>query len=165
MDLDHFKAYNDTHGHPAGDTLLAQTATAWQRLLRAGDTLARLGGEEFAVLLPNCTSSDAARLADTLLRAMPHAQTSSAGITQWAGDTADTLLARADAALYHAKHSGRNRTHTATTGGTGGGGGGGGGTGISANADSAQAGASTPPGLNNAGGDRPTRLYVPPRSA
>lgn len=115
LDLDHFKIYNDTHGHPAGDALLRDTTTAWARLLRTDDTLARLGGEEFAVLLPNCTGPDATSLAHTLLRAVPHGQTCSAGVTQWSGDTAEQLLARADTALYHSKNTGRARVELATT--------------------------------------------------
>ena len=115
LDLDHFKAYNDTHGHPAGDSLLRDATTAWARLLRTDDTLARVGGEEFAVLLPNCTGPDATQLARALLRAVPHGQTCSAGVTQWSGDTAEQLLARADTALYRAKNSGRARVELATS--------------------------------------------------
>ena len=59
LDLDCFKDYNDTHGHPAGDRLLRETATAWRDELRAGDFLARVGGEEFALLLPATNSRDA----------------------------------------------------------------------------------------------------------
>jgi diguanylate cyclase (GGDEF)-like protein len=113
LDLDHFKAYNDAHGHPAGDALLRETATAWQRQLRVDDLLARTGGEEFAVLLPACSATDAARLAQALLRAVPRGQTCSAGVAQWRGGSPDELLARADAALYAAKAGGRDRVETA----------------------------------------------------
>jgi Diguanylate cyclase, GGDEF domain/CHASE domain len=59
LDLDHFKAYNDQHGHQAGDRLLKACAAAWQSRLRKTDLLARYGGEEFAVLLPDCALDDA----------------------------------------------------------------------------------------------------------
>ena len=61
LDLDHFKAYNDLHGHQAGDSHLRRTAAAWRRELRAIDVLARYGGEEFGVLLPSCDIKEAAR--------------------------------------------------------------------------------------------------------
>lgn len=115
LDLDHFKAYNDTRGHAAGDLLLRQTGAAWQQLLRTGDLLARVGGEEFAVLLPDCPADAAARLAAGLLRAVPDGQTCSAGAAQYAGDDPEQLLARADAALYRAKSTGRNHVQTAPT--------------------------------------------------
>ncbi len=113
LDLDHFKNYNDTRGHAAGDLLLRQAAHAWQRLLRADDVLARLGGEEFAVLLPDCPAGGAARLAAGLLRAVPDGQTCSAGVAQYAGDPPEQLLNRADDALYRAKNTGRDRVETA----------------------------------------------------
>ncbi|MBI4942276.1 MAG: GGDEF domain-containing protein [Actinobacteria bacterium] len=75
LDFDHFKTYNDTHGHPAGDTLLRQTVAAWRQVLRPGDTLARYGGEEFAVLLPGHDLDKAARTADALRQLLPAGQT------------------------------------------------------------------------------------------
>src|SRR5207342_811218 len=113
LDLDHFKTYNDTHGHPAGDSLLRHLANTWTARLRPSDVLARYGGEEFAVLLPKCDAADAARLADELRALVPAAQTCSAGVaTQTPGETAHALIARADAALYAAKTAGRNQTIT-----------------------------------------------------
>ena len=61
IDVDFFKVYNDTHGHLAGDSLLRKCAIAWDQELRAEDSLFRFGGEEFVVVLPDCTSSRAAR--------------------------------------------------------------------------------------------------------
>ncbi len=109
LDLDHFKAYNDSRGHTEGDALLVSVAAAWQRLLRADDVLVRMGGEEFAVLLRDCGAEDAARLAAGLLRCVPNGQTCSAGVAEWAGDTPEQLLTRADSALYRAKAEGRDR--------------------------------------------------------
>lgn len=110
LDLDKFKVYNDTHGHQAGDELLAAAATAWRPELRATDTLARYGGEEFAVLLPHSDLEGARIVVERLLAVVPLGQTASAGIAIWDGhERADELLARADSALYDAKHAGRAR--------------------------------------------------------
>jgi len=111
LDLDHFKAYNDAHGHPAGDSLLCHLVAAWSARLRPSDLLARYGGEEFAVLLPGCDVTDAARVADELRALVPADQTCSAGVTTWIhGESPGTLIARADTALYAAKTGGRNQT-------------------------------------------------------
>jgi diguanylate cyclase (GGDEF)-like protein/PAS domain S-box-containing protein len=118
-DLDHFKAFNDTHGHRAGDRLLKDFASAGQAALRAVDTLARWGGEEFAIALPNCPTDRAAAVLDRVRHAVPDGQTCSIGYATWNGtETADQLIDRADRALYTAKHSGRNRTTPATPGHT-----------------------------------------------
>jgi diguanylate cyclase (GGDEF)-like protein len=114
LDLDRFKAFNDAHGHPAGDRLLADTADAWRPIMRATDTLARYGGEEFAALLPHSDHAGAAAVVERLLAAVPLGQTASAGIAMWDGaESAAALLARADAALYEAKNAGRARAVTA----------------------------------------------------
>ena len=110
LDLDRFKAFNDQHGHQAGDQLLAATATAWRPALRATDTIARYGGEEFAVLLPHSDEEGARMVVERLLECVPLGQTASAGIAAWDGvESAQALLARADAALYEAKRTGRAR--------------------------------------------------------
>jgi diguanylate cyclase (GGDEF)-like protein len=110
LDLDHFKAFNDHHGHLAGDRLLKAAAAAWQAELRPGDLLARYGGEEFAVLLPGCDRDDAVEVLDRLRRAMPTGQTCSAGLALWNGEEVpNALLQRADQALYEAKRDGRDR--------------------------------------------------------
>jgi diguanylate cyclase (GGDEF)-like protein len=79
LDLDRFKAYNDTHGHPAGDRLLRGAAAAWGERLRTTDVLARYGGEEFAVLLPACDAASAEHVAEKLREAVPGAETCSIG--------------------------------------------------------------------------------------
>ena len=114
LDLDHFKSYNDTRGHQAGDAHLRRTAAAWRRQLRAVDVLARYGGEEFGVLLPATGLAEATDAIDRVRVATPHGETASAGVVQWDGhESADALLARADAALYQAKEAGRALTQAA----------------------------------------------------
>jgi diguanylate cyclase (GGDEF)-like protein len=114
LDLDHFKAFNDEHGHQAGDRLLRETTDAWRAELRTLDLLARYGGEEFGVILPGCRLDEAAATVERLRRLTPGGQTSSAGVATWDGrESADDFVARTDRALYAAKHAGRDRTTTA----------------------------------------------------
>jgi diguanylate cyclase (GGDEF)-like protein len=114
LDLDHFKAYNDEHGHLAGDRLLKQAAAAWAEELRAGDVLARLGGEEFGLLLPGCTPEHAAAVVERLRAATPAGQTCSAGLVSLRSrEPAEALMTRADDALYAAKQAGRDRLSVA----------------------------------------------------
>jgi diguanylate cyclase (GGDEF)-like protein len=109
-DLDAFKAYNDANGHPAGDELLRQVACSTRETLREGDVVARWGGEEFALALPNCPAREAEAVLERVRHAMPFDQTCSIGFATWDGrESADALMARVDAALYAAKRSGRNR--------------------------------------------------------
>jgi diguanylate cyclase (GGDEF)-like protein len=111
VDLDHFKAFNDRHGHQAGDRHLRRTAAAWRRELRTVDVLARYGGEEFGVLLPSCDLERAREVLDRVRAATPDGETASAGVVHYDGrETSDALLARADAALYQAKDAGRATT-------------------------------------------------------
>lgn len=110
LDLDGFKAFNDTRGHQAGDALLEEAAAAWRASLREGDLLARYGGDEFAALLPNCTLEEASVVLERLRAATPAGQTGSIGLAAWDGhERGDELVARADWALYEAKRTGRNR--------------------------------------------------------
>jgi diguanylate cyclase (GGDEF)-like protein len=110
IDLDNFKAYNDALGHPAGDSLLRECALAWADHLRTTDVLARIGGEEFGILLPGCPPADAFIVAERLRSAMPRGQTCSLGVATWDGtSTPSQLYSVADAALYRAKTSGRDR--------------------------------------------------------
>jgi diguanylate cyclase (GGDEF)-like protein len=110
LDLDHFKAYNDANGHPAGDALLAGAAVLWRRELRPTDILARYGGEEFAAVLPACSLEGAKVVVERIRAATPAGQTVSAGIAQWdGGEDGEALVTRADAALYAAKAAGRDR--------------------------------------------------------
>lgn len=109
LDLDHFKAFNDTYGHPAGDRLLKETAAAWRDQLRPGDLLARIGGEEFALLL-DCDIDDALEIVERLRETVSHNRTCSAGIAvRQPGETLDSVVTRADRALYEAKAIGRDR--------------------------------------------------------
>jgi diguanylate cyclase (GGDEF)-like protein/PAS domain S-box-containing protein len=111
VDLDHFKRFNDRHGHPAGDRLLMETAMAWREVLRANDFLARYGGEEFIVVLPDCSLESAHHVIERLRAATPDQETCSAGIARWDHrETPGALIERADGALYAAKAEGRDRT-------------------------------------------------------
>lgn len=111
IDLDHFKNYNDTHGHLGGDALLREFAAAAAECLREVDTLARWGGEEFVVALPGCTAEAAVAVADRIRGVVPRQQSCTIGIAQWRpGLLADDVIAQADAALYRGKQHGRNAT-------------------------------------------------------
>ena len=110
LDLDDFKALNDTSGHHAGDLHLRRLAAAWTAAVRGNDVLARYGGDEFALLLPDC---DAERALAVLrrMRLADEAGMFSAGVAQWDGvEGPSEFVKRADMATYEAKHSGRNRT-------------------------------------------------------
>ncbi|GHE07403.1 hypothetical protein GCM10011381_03480 [Klenkia taihuensis] len=110
LDLDHFKVFNDTRGHQAGDVLLQEFAAAASGCLREGDLIARWGGEEFAVALPDCPASEALVVAQRIIAAVPGGQTATVGVAQWVpGETVGEALGRADAALYEGKHAGRAR--------------------------------------------------------
>jgi diguanylate cyclase (GGDEF)-like protein len=114
LDLDHFKEFNDERGHQAGDRLLTEAAAAWGSVLRPYDVLARYGGEEFSLLLPDVEIEDAITLVERLRAATPAGVTCSAGVAEWDGsEDAETLVGRADAALYEAKRAGRNRVEAA----------------------------------------------------
>jgi diguanylate cyclase (GGDEF)-like protein len=116
LDADHFKAVNDRRGHAAGDELLRQLAEVLADQARGTDSVARVGGEEFAVLLPGSDLEGTRALADRVHRALADAGTVtvSVGIAASApGHDADMLLRLADDALYRAKREGRNRTAVA----------------------------------------------------
>ncbi|MGX9462544.1 GGDEF domain-containing protein [Shewanella sp. A14] len=115
IDIDHFKQINDNHGHLIGDKVLCELAQLLQSQMRNDDLLARWGGEEFVVVLPNTTITDASELAERLrLYIAQHniqgmALTISLGVAQYCvEDTTYSLLERADKALYQAKSQGRN---------------------------------------------------------
>lgn len=122
IDLDHFKQINDRYGHSAGDDALRWFAKTLNNTLRQSDIAARLGGEEFSVLLPETTLDNAEHLAERIrlaLSATPvttgdatFSITTSIGVagTTDSKTTIEILLARADRALYEAKEGGRNRT-------------------------------------------------------
>jgi diguanylate cyclase (GGDEF)-like protein len=127
FDLDHFKQVNDTHGHPTGDRVLVAATRAVEQNLRESDVFARVGGEEFAVLLPNTNEEGAVDFAERLRAALQaisplalavDAQISASfGVVEYDHDsddpTGENLIAGADAALYNAKWLGRNRVFSA----------------------------------------------------
>ncbi|MEW6583633.1 MAG: GGDEF domain-containing protein, partial [Actinomycetota bacterium] len=116
IDLDHFKAFNDRHGHQAGDRLLTRSAAAWAAEVRAVDVIARYGGEEFAVAFPGCDLEAAGEIAERLRRACPPGVTCSIGIAEWDGtEEPESLVRRADTALYSAKGGGRDRVVVAAS--------------------------------------------------
>jgi diguanylate cyclase (GGDEF)-like protein len=122
LDLDGFKAINDTHGHPAGDRVLQEIGNACQRLLRAGKCISRWGGEEFLVIVPDVDTFGVQRVAERLrsviadLPVAPVEQvTASFGTTTiQSGDSLESVLKRADLALYRAKERGGNRVVAAS---------------------------------------------------
>jgi diguanylate cyclase (GGDEF)-like protein/PAS domain S-box-containing protein len=110
LDIDHFKTYNDTHGHLAGDEVLRLCAVAWDTALRGEDTIVRFGGEEFLVVLPDTSLEEATAIVERLRAATPMDQTCSAGVACWDfEESIDCLLGRADEALYLAKAGGRDQ--------------------------------------------------------
>ena len=121
LDLDHFKALNDSHGHLVGDDVLKAVAAQLSNHLRCSDALFRIGGEEFVLIMPGADAAVALsrvqsicrELADTALstRAGPQTITVSLGLALWPaqGDNLDQLLLAADTAMYAAKKAGRNR--------------------------------------------------------
>jgi diguanylate cyclase (GGDEF)-like protein len=120
LDLDHFKAFNDTHGHVAGDSLLHDAAQAWVSDLRDTDMLARWGGEEFGLLLPNTHVEVAVDVVERLRAETPGDQTVSAGLAMFHPQAdATSLTDAADRALYAAKQAGRNRLAIARVDGNG----------------------------------------------
>ncbi|MEX8495795.1 GGDEF domain-containing protein [Sphaerotilus sp.] len=125
IDVDHFKGINDRHGHQCGDQALIEIAQACQGTLRKTDLLARFGGEEFIVLLPETGQREAVRLAERMRNAVaadlrlpdhprPGAVTISLGAVALSRSTPtlDVLIQAADQSLYDAKRAGRNRVHT-----------------------------------------------------
>jgi len=119
IDIDHFKDVNDTYGHATGDAVLCACAAQLTHRRRASDVVSRLGGEEFAILLPN-TNLNGAMLVAEEIRARIEATfvvvdtaevrvTASIGVASLAAETLQALCARADVAVYKAKHQGRNR--------------------------------------------------------
>jgi diguanylate cyclase (GGDEF)-like protein len=120
LDVDRFKSVNDQHGHAAGDEVLRAVAARLAGALRAGDVVARIGGEEFALLLPGVDLAEAAEIAERVRAIIADAPMNAGGrslsITASLGcavllgrESAAELLARADARLYEAKRAGRNR--------------------------------------------------------
>jgi diguanylate cyclase (GGDEF)-like protein len=116
IDLDFFKRFNDTYGHAAGDQLLCAASGEWRGALRASDFLARMGGEEFLVILPGVSPDEAEDSIARLQAVVPLAQSFSAGVALWDGqELSEELVERADAAMYQAKMAGRARCEVAVT--------------------------------------------------
>lgn len=119
IDVDKFKLVNDLYGHAAGDEVLRELAAVLRRGMRKTDTIARYGGDEFVLLMPETTLATASSVLDrmrgwarTALSHDARLVTISCGVAEWSGDLADSatdVLRRADAALYRAKRAGRNR--------------------------------------------------------
>ena len=109
IDLDHFKAINDTAGHEAGDRMLCRVADAWQREVPASAVLARHGGDEFSLLLPRMTGPAALSLVRRVYAANPDLSLSCGVAALGPRETASQLMRRADRALYEAKAAGRGR--------------------------------------------------------
>lgn len=110
IDLDYFKAYNDKFGHTAGDVFLRNFADGARRCLRTTDVLARWGGEEFILALPDCSLDQALAILDRIRAGVPDGCTCSIGATRWhVHELLTSCVTRADSALYEAKRSGRNR--------------------------------------------------------
>jgi diguanylate cyclase len=127
-DIDHFKLFNDRHGHQIGDAVLKLVADRLKRSVKGRDTVARFGGEEFVVLLPRTNEAAAAGLADQLRAEIAKSRlvvrnrgqdlgkvTISIGVAEYRpSETPDECFKRADQALYSAKHAGRNRVMVAS---------------------------------------------------
>jgi diguanylate cyclase len=130
LDIDHFKKFNDTHGHPLGDQVIKLVARCLSDCTKGNDTPARYGGEEFAIVLPNTEIDGAAAVAQQICETVAAKKirrkstgemlgnvTISIGAAQFgSSETPDDLIERADAALYTAKNRGRNRVETAPAG-------------------------------------------------
>jgi diguanylate cyclase (GGDEF)-like protein len=125
LDIDHFKKVNDTYGHPAGDAVLRAVAGSLADCVRPMDTVARFGGEEFAVILPNCEPAFGHTVAERIragihARSVPVAPGVALQVTvsiggafapKWVRTSGALWIERADQQLYRAKAAGRNRTH------------------------------------------------------
>lgn len=127
LDIDHFKKFNDTYGHPMGDQVLKLVARTLVSNVKGQDTTARYGGEEFAIILPGTPLKAGQAVAETLRRSVESKEvtnkatgkslgtiTISIGVAQYrTGEDISSLIERADAALYKAKTNGRNQVHAA----------------------------------------------------
>ncbi len=121
FDLDKFKSINDNYGHANGDWVLKRAALACKELIRKDDIIGRLGGEEFAVILPGCSREQAANIAEQYRQALSRIDSQETGFsfpitasfgvtcTSVSGNNLDKLLADADAAMYDSKNNGRNQ--------------------------------------------------------
>jgi len=125
MDIDHFKSVNDTYGHDVGDQVLQGFTDRIRAGLRGGEAFGRFGGEEFLIVVPRCSPSQAETYGENVLQAVRSepmktakgdlAVTASMGLAIWRGsfESSDSLIKRADKALYQSKRNGRNRASLA----------------------------------------------------
>ena len=125
IDVDHFKAINDTYGHPVGDAVLREIANRAEKAVRSYDFVGRYGGEEFIAVLSNCSAADLRTVAERTCRAVSESPVilqsdsilvtvSIGGFVAKNGSLDTELLAAADAALYEAKRNGRNQVVIST---------------------------------------------------
>jgi diguanylate cyclase (GGDEF)-like protein len=127
IDIDHFKQFNDTHGHPAADAVLSAVAYIFSSSVRGEDLVCRYGGEEFMIMLPEndlettCQRAEAIREKVSQLRVQyqgqvlePISLSIGVGIFPGHGEIPEALIRSVDQALYQAKHHGRNRVEVAT---------------------------------------------------
>ena len=123
LDLDHFKQINDTHDHTTGDMVLSSVGETLMNLCRTGDFVARIGGEEFLILLPHCNPFDAREKAEQIRETIENLKpagittTASIGVAHLSashGNEFDNLYKAADVAVYHSKDNGRNQVTFAT---------------------------------------------------
>lgn len=120
FDIDHFKQINDTYGHAAGDLVLKELTLRIQKFIRSSDILARIGGEEFLLVLPNTELRTGLEMAESIRKLVEQFQlenkgrfipvTISIGLLKYAGESLEEVLEQADEALYKAKNQGRNQT-------------------------------------------------------
>lgn len=116
-DLDKFKIVNDVYGHPVGDLVLKECADAIRQNIRSNDIAGRYGGEEFLIILPNCTFESGEKIAERIRKSIENKRfdieglriTISMGLTMWNGQNSSELVNMADSLLYKAKNNGRNR--------------------------------------------------------
>jgi diguanylate cyclase (GGDEF)-like protein len=123
IDIDHFKIINDSYGHAAGDQAICRLCSIMAEALRAEDIIARMGGEEFVILLPGARLEEASQVAERLRKAIAETpiefdahrffMTASVGVAQWQDQDLELIIKQADNAMYAAKNNGRNRVELA----------------------------------------------------
>ena len=114
IDIDRFHEVNEDLGREAGDRVLSECARLWRHAIRRADSLGRLGGDDFGLLLPDCDAAGAHEVLERVREATPDGLTTSIGVAEWQPpEPAERLMLRADRALYAAKRQGRDRVASA----------------------------------------------------